>query len=470
MENIIFYSVKSSLCLGLLYLAYYLFVRKETYFRTKRFILLGMIIISLVLPSVKIPSGHIAPIAYPLQQIENTIVPPATQTVFTESVGTPVPMPVRGSGISPFIIVFLAGVLLQLVVLLVSFTKIARIVFKGRKVSTGNFRIIITRDEISPFSLGRFIIISEKDYQANASVILHHEKMHLRQFHGIDLLLAQLLLVLTWYNPFSWLLVREIRMNHEFEADRFVIREGTDSREYQMLLLRSASVYSRFILANHFSQSKIKTRIDMMNKRRSAGWSYIKVLLFIPLVLIMLQLFARPEVLRTALREASKTQSPFLSLGPDQLGLLGLQCSSEGVFYKNRNPNKVQDHNRFSVLCFYSTEDVYCGNISLDSPGEKIIGSGAAYRTIRKMPMSSNDFYPLLVTSYSGYPTWDSYTKLNDNTLKLLPVQIRMAGLGMTSRNDTMVFWFKPTPSLKEALSGIANIDLYLKAPVLKHR
>ena len=470
MENIVFYSIKSSICLGLLYLVYHLFVRKETYFRIKRFIILGMILISLVLPSVKIPSGHITPIAYPLLQIENTIVPQATQVAFTETAGAPVPKPVPGSRISPLIIVFLAGVLLQLVMLLVSFAKIARIVFKGRKVSTGNFRIIITGDEISPFSLGRFIIISEKDYQANASVILRHEEMHLRQFHGIDLLIAQLLLVLTWYNPFSWQLLREMRMNHEFEADRFVIREGNDSREYQMLLLRSASAYSRFVLANHFSQSKIKTRINMMNKRRSAGWAYIKVLLFIPLVLFMLQLFARPEMINSIRAKVNKSNSRYLSLGRDQLGLLGIQCSSEGVFYKNRNPNKVQDHNRYSILCFFSTEDVYCCNINLDSPGEKISGSGAAYRMIRKMPLSSNDFYPLLITSFSGHPTWDSYTVHHDSTLKLLPVQIKMADLGMTSRNDTMVFWFKPTPSLKETLSGIANIDLYLKAPALKHR
>jgi len=288
MENLVFYSVKSSICLGLLYLVYHLFVRKETYFRIKRFILLGMIIISIVLPSVKIPSRHITPIASPLQQIENTIVSPGTQAVFAETSGTPV-KPVPGFRTSPFIIVFLAGLLLQLMMLLVSFARIAWIVLKGRKVRAGNFRIIITGDKISPFSLGRFIIISEKDYRDNASVILHHEKMHLRQLHGIDLLIAQLLMVLTWYNPFSWLLVREMRMNHEFETDRFVIREGTDSREYQMLLLRSASVYNRFVLANHFSRSKIKTRIDMMNKRRSVGWAYIKPLLFIPLVVFMLR-------------------------------------------------------------------------------------------------------------------------------------------------------------------------------------
>jgi beta-lactamase regulating signal transducer with metallopeptidase domain len=470
MENIVLYSVKSSICLVLLFSAYYLLIRKETFFRTKRFILLGIIFLSLLLPVLRLPVTKVIIGNYPVERIENSLaaVSPVQPSQTIGERETPrLKMTPRISALS---LVFLAGILLQFIMLSVSLARIIRIILKSRSVSDEKFRIIITGEEISPFSMGRLIILSEKDFSSDSAMIIAHEKVHLERYHGIDLLISQVFLFMNWYNPFAWLLMREIRMNHEFEADRDMIQSRPDPIPYQMLLLRSAAGNTRFMLASNLNRSKIRTRIRMMNKNKSGLWANSRVLLFIPLVFLMFQLFARPEFIKPFQQKVNRRINGYLNLDRGQLELLGLHCSSKGVFYKNSNPKKLQDHNRYSVLCFFLTDDVYCCNINLDSPGEKINGYGASYRMLRNMPLSTNDFYPLLVTSLKGYPTWDSYSKLRDTTMKLLPVQVSMAGMGLDSRADTMIFWFKPTTSLRNTLKGITDIDPYLRPPILKTR
>ena len=307
-----------------------------------------------------------------------------------------------------------------------------------------------------------------KDYQSGAQMILDHEKVHLARRHGLDLLLARMFFIMNWYNPISFLLIREIRMNHEFEADHDVVSEGIDSYSYQMVLLRSAAGNGRFMMANHFSRNGIMRRISMLNRKKSGRWSCLKVMFLIPFLVILLQVFARPELAGRLQNRRNAVNSPYLVLDREHLAMLGIQSDEQGVYYKNMDPRWKEDHKRYSVLCFFLTEDVYCCNINLNADGEKISGSGHPYSFLRKMPAGNNDFYPLLITSLTVYPTWDAYSVFNDSTIKLLPVQLDMAAMGLRARADTMVFWFKPTQTLRETLAGITNIDRYLRIPRLK--
>lgn len=67
--------------------------------------------------------------------------------------------------------------------------------------------------------------------------ILIHEQTHVREFHSLDIILAQLIILLCWFNPFSWLIRSEIRMNHEYLADKQVVMSGYDKKSYQYHLL-----------------------------------------------------------------------------------------------------------------------------------------------------------------------------------------------------------------------------------------
>ncbi|MCX6252214.1 MAG: M56 family metallopeptidase [Bacteroidetes bacterium] len=465
METIVFSSIKSSLCLVLLFPVYYMLLRKETFYRIKRFILLGIISVSVVLPFMKIPVKEVTVVNYRIQQLEERIVQNPFQFPENQPRIVSIPDVHISWTISPVSTVFLFGFIFQIVVLVLSSIRIIRLIRTGRRVIHGSHSIILVRDGISPFSFGRCIIISEKDYELHGREILIHEKMHLAQMHGIDLVLAELFLMMNWYNPVAWLLMREIRMNHEFEADRSVIREGLDETDYQLLLVRSATNNHHLSLANHFNQSKIKTRITMMNKTKSSRWAGMKTLLFIPLIILMLQVFARPELLKPVTPAIDNDNSKYLVLDKEQLKIIGLECTEKGVFYFNNNPRWKEDHKKYPVLCLYLTNDDYCNSLLIEKPSLRAEVRTKTNGTLWNMTASNHDYYPVLVTSYAGHPTYDAYRAHYDSTYKLLPVQIRMADLKLKSRKDTMVIWFKPTESLRMDLAPVVNIDSYLQAP-----
>ena len=90
-----------------------------------------------------------------------------------------------------------------------------------------------------------------------------------------------------------WLLRRELRAIHEYEADEAVLDSGVDARQYQLLLIRKAAGGRWYSVANSFNHSKLKNRITMMLRKRSSRWAGAKVLFLLPLTGLALGAFAR---------------------------------------------------------------------------------------------------------------------------------------------------------------------------------
>ena len=98
--------------------------------------------------------------------------------------------------------------------------------------------------------------------------------------------------LLQWFNPAVWLLRRELREVHEYEADAAVLAAGADARAYQMLLIKEAAGGRWYSVANSFNHSKLKNRITMMLRKRSSRWAGARALLLLPLVGVALGAFA----------------------------------------------------------------------------------------------------------------------------------------------------------------------------------
>ena len=183
----------------------------------------------------------------------------------------------------------------------------------GRKLQQGRYTLILVPSCVSPFSWGRSIILSEEDYEKHPDEILTHEMMHLKSHHSIDLLFMECILWLHWFNPAIWLLKRELKDIHEYQADKGVLTQGVDATKYQLLLVKKAVGSSLYTLANSFNHSKIKKRITMMLKGKSNNWARLKLLLLVPVGLIVLNAFARPEVnrqLETLVQSEDKETPP----------------------------------------------------------------------------------------------------------------------------------------------------------------
>jgi BlaR1 peptidase M56 len=120
--------------------------------------------------------------------------------------------------------------------------------------------------------------------------IIRHEFVHVKQKHTIDILFAEFLCIINWYNPFVWLMRKAIRQNLEFIADNNVLQSGFDRKQYQYLLLKVIGV-SQFSITQQFNFSSLKKRIAMMNKLKSAKVHLIKFLFALPLTAILLLAF-----------------------------------------------------------------------------------------------------------------------------------------------------------------------------------
>ncbi|WP_373512668.1 M56 family metallopeptidase, partial [Persicitalea sp.] len=187
---------------------------------------------------------------------------------------------------------FLSGIAFLLLRLASNLISFARIKTRSQLVSDADgVKVYHAKKEIVPFSFGNAIFYNPGLHQASdLEEIMRHELVHVRQRHTLDILFAELLFILNWYNPFAWLIRHGIRQNLEFIADREVLQNGTDARAYQFLLLKVAGV-PEFRLANQFNFSSLKQRIVMMNRLKSARIYLVRFLYLIPLTLALLAFF-----------------------------------------------------------------------------------------------------------------------------------------------------------------------------------
>ena len=319
MGALLLYILKSTICLILFYLGFKALLSNDTFFRFNRWVLLVGIATCMLLPAIKIQTSEPLLIQQPIIHLEKMIAGEETVVTYLSDnnpevnmipVVTPAKMIDWGQIIA---LLYWAGFIFCLMTTLLSFRKMFVLIRSGRKLQQGRYTLILVPSCVSPFSWGRYIILSEEDYEKHPDEILTHEMMHLKSHHSIDLLFMECILWLHWFNPAIWLLKRELKDIHEYQADKGVLTQGVNATKYQLLLVKKAVGPSLYSLANSFNHSKIKKRITMMLKGKSNNWARLKLLLLVPVGLIVLNAFARPEVnrqLETLVQSKDKETPP----------------------------------------------------------------------------------------------------------------------------------------------------------------
>ena len=319
MGALLLYILKSTICLILFYLGFKALLSNDTFFRFNRWVLLVGIATCMLLPAIKIQTSEPLLIQQPIIHLEKMIAGEETVVTYLsdnnpEVDRTPVATPAKMIDWGQIIaLLYWAGFIFCLMTTLLSFRKMFVLIRSGRKLQQGRYTLILVPSCVSPFSWGRYIILSEEDYEKHPDEILTHEMMHLKSHHSIDLLFMECILWLHWFNPAIWLLKRELKDIHEYQADKGVLTQGVDATKYQLLLVKKAVGSSLYTLANSFNHSKIKKRITMMLKGKSNNWARLKLLLLAPVGLIVLNAFARPEVnrqLETLVQSKDKETPP----------------------------------------------------------------------------------------------------------------------------------------------------------------
>ena len=301
MSALLLYSIKSALVLTMLYLPYMLMLRRESFFRFNRLILLGILLLSLALPLCNVPwmSLDHQPVvqAAQLQMLELGIpvhVLPEVQVVADGAVSQ------QTSRFSVFFLVSLIYIIGMVVLLVARFWQIGRLHFglhKGVlwKQDEQGVRVYCHAEDVSPFSWMRNIVISKKDFDEAGREIMLHEMGHIQNCHSWDVVLLTLVQMLQWWNPLAYVLGISLRDVHEYEADDYVLRQGVSAQNYQLLLIKKAVGSGSYAFANSFNHSLTKKRITMMKKIKSNPWMRSKALYVIPVAALALSAFATPK-------------------------------------------------------------------------------------------------------------------------------------------------------------------------------
>ena len=286
--DFLLYDGKVALALLVFYLFYRFLLKKETFHRFNRVVLVGTAVLSFLLP-LCIITIHKPIEAAPVVP-EPTIV--ATELPAQELV--PLLEPAVPWWPTALTLLFWAGVAFVLAKVTLSILSIVRIIRQGRLVrEEDGCKIIVTERDIDPFSWMKYIVLSGKDWEAPHESILAHEKAHIGLGHSLEVLLVDVLSALQWFNPAIWMLRADLQELHEYEADDAVLRAGTNIKEYQYLLIRKAVSKSGYSVANSFNHSILKNRITMMSKSKSPLSRGLRVLYLIPLTCIGLGMQAR---------------------------------------------------------------------------------------------------------------------------------------------------------------------------------
>lgn len=299
------YLLKVNIAFGLFYAFYRLFFYKDTFFKLRRGILLAFFVLALAYPFFNIQDWvkQQEPIAEVIMVYSSIIGPEAT----VSSGNTTGLYLWKDLFMSIIGLAYLGIVLCLTFRFLLQFGSILWLAYKSPKEAINGVPVHILEKPAGPFSFFKLIFLHPQSHsEKELDEIMTHECTHVSQWHSLDVMLSELISVIFWYNPFVWLLKREVRHNLEYLADNRVIESGYDCRSYQYHLLGLAHQHKgEANLYNSFNVLHLKNRIGMMNKKRTHGIGRTKYLFFIPLI-AMLMLVSNMEAVARITRNVAR--------------------------------------------------------------------------------------------------------------------------------------------------------------------
>lgn len=294
--------IRPALCFVVLYGAYLLLFRRNTFFTAQRIYLLLIPVIAFVFPFLVLPGSAVTAVQLPL--------PEAMLPVFDAQQSAP-----ADSGITALQIiaaVYVLGVLFMLFRFVQRSVRTQQMLRQAHPLAPG-LKQLPAELPASAFSFGQTIYIHPAIPEDELPLIVAHEQVHIRHGHSIDRIYYELLCVVCWFNPLYRLAAKSLAETHEFIADQQAC--GNDAVQYKRVLVAHILGLPSRTLVHLFAEpGSLKKRLLMMNRKRTARvvlWSYLAV---IPLLGGMLALnsftFAAPEAKTEAGEMGEKADKP----------------------------------------------------------------------------------------------------------------------------------------------------------------
>lgn len=284
------YLLESSVCLLVFYGFYHFLLRKETFFQLNRLYLLATPILSLLIPYLNISFRKEATavtafdaVIYPAIQSAQQV-----QLVFWEQMHASTP--VFSLSVSDVLMAFyIGGVLLMTLTLVKSLWSINRLIRQGKREKLDGFTKVEISENFPAASFFGYLFWNQQ-ITDEQKLILEHEKVHIRQWHSLDVLVMELMVIIKWFNPLIYLFRNALKATHEFIADQFVIQQKTNLKTYAHLLVNTSSIAATPLTNTFYSMTK--KRLQMMLQQPSKKWKQSKYFLVLPMVLALMSLFS----------------------------------------------------------------------------------------------------------------------------------------------------------------------------------
>ena len=289
MEPFAGYLLRSVVWLTGFSMIYFLFLRNERFFRIKRFYLLAGMVASFIFPLI---AFH-----YKMEMPAPPAIIPDLVPQTTQASPVSPPFPERSSLDYRYVLLFLyiTGIVFLAFRMIKHMKALSGIIRKSQISSRGKVRIVKSSGIPSSFSFFNYVFISPAVMEAEAEQILNHEEVHVQQKHWFDLILAELIRMIQWANPFAWIYAGFIRQNHEYLADEAALERAKNPADYRATLMNQIFNAPVICLSNSFSYSLNKKRFDMMKKIITSPYRKLKVLLVLPVLAIVFYAFATPK-------------------------------------------------------------------------------------------------------------------------------------------------------------------------------
>ena len=289
MVGIITLLIKTNVMLAALCLLYLALFRRDTFFSWRR---ASLLFIYVFVATYAIASNMQWSIASPIAgSVDQGIT-----AVWLQAVEVGATVEDTTMNIKPIVInIWLAVTALLALRLLWQLGTIFWLAWKSEAGVVESVKVRFTKEKGSPFSFFHWIFINKNMLNDPClHEVLLHERTHVRQWHSVDVMLSEVCTILCWFNPFAWILRREVRVNLEYLADQSVVDKGNDARTYQYHLLALTYQGSVATLSNNFNVLPLKQRIKMMNKERSKSIGRLKYLLLLPVCALLFMMSSTP--------------------------------------------------------------------------------------------------------------------------------------------------------------------------------
>jgi N-acetylmuramoyl-L-alanine amidase len=281
------YLLQVSACINTFYILYIIFFRNSTFFSVNRFYLLVALLFSFIIPvldfSMVAVDYHL-----PATDFLNTNVDTFLNDIKPQPILS-MPSPGNFNFIPLIYWIGCGSIILRLIY---SIVRLIRLKTKFGVSRYGSGRIVHT-DLLQPFSFFNLIFLPKGEVNP---LILEHEKAHVRHCHWIDLLLLEIAGAVLWFNPIMIFYKKSVKIQHEYEADYQVIRNGSDVPHYLDCILHQLQTENFGSPISRFYSQNIKKRIIMMTRKNTPLRHSLLYLLFVPSTCLLLFAFAKPSI------------------------------------------------------------------------------------------------------------------------------------------------------------------------------